>query len=115
MNKRMERKAQENPSYLLLNNMSMPPRDPANAKMSQFRSKENPHEVGLIRKRVAGNVKPGSKKVIDNLALWDDSTNAHVPRGKDGEERIDRNSYYKFYLNHAQKAINTMITQHKKQ
>lgn len=110
MNKRLSAKAMENPSYLLLNNMSLPPKPNAiGQKKGQFDMKDDSNDM-LIRRRVAGNLKSGSRRQSnqDQYALWDEK-----PR-REGEDRPDKNSYYKFYLDNAQKAIDLMISQHKK-
>ena len=111
IDKKLSAKAMENPSYLLLNNMSLPPKpNTIGQKKGQFEMKDDSNDM-LIRRRVAGSIKSGNRKQSnqEQYALWDEK-----PVRKENEDKPDKNSYYKFYLDNAQKAIDLMISQHKR-
>ena len=117
LNRRLNMKAQKDPSFLLLNNMTALPTTAKNKKASVFEPLHESEDVTRKQMQL-------QKKILSGPSTKASSVNRNKVQSqelnrKNGEDddgkNVNKSEYYKFYLNNAQKAINLMIAQHKSQ
>ena len=136
MHKRMNKRAQLDPSMILLNSMSAQPLSASHTRASQAGiginedAQQRLRQIGqqqLLQKKILGGPRLAKSKSTNYASFFRNDRRKGAAQqyasdtdlledDKDNKSKASKQAeYYKFYLNNAQKAIDLMIEQHKSQ